>query len=157
MPHFAAMHNRPIQIYHELLTDVRCKAEEHNRWKLSQTIENKYKRSTLVHKEKRESNEQEMQREIRIVQKKNVYSKRLKKALLTIVNKESVTLLFNRKVNWLTGDAGKAIMVSIHFALSLHLKHVPCSYLLSICNNREQRIFPYDEKTTIALAWWTLS
>lgn len=70
MPHFATMHNRPIQMYHELLTDVRFKTEKHNRWKLNQIIENKYKRSTLVHKEKRESNEQEMQRETRIIQKK---------------------------------------------------------------------------------------
>lgn len=58
MLHFATTHNIPIQIYHELLTDVRCKIEEYNRWKLNQITENKYKRLTLVHKEKGESNEQ---------------------------------------------------------------------------------------------------
>lgn len=52
MLHFATTHNIPIQIYHELLTDVRCKIEEYNRWKLNQITENKYKRLTLVHKEK---------------------------------------------------------------------------------------------------------
>lgn len=58
MLHFATTHNIPIQIYHELLTDVRCKIEEYNRWKQNQITENKYKRLTLVHKEKGESNEQ---------------------------------------------------------------------------------------------------